>query len=299
MVGRNQFSNVKEVTMSATIYPKFVRTLDVLSWAIFAAALILLALALISGCGTNGALSESSNVPPIPDYVFEATGEEFLISALDEINSISDLTSLNGSFTGVDLISPLPSPNGKRVLAKTGTDTVYVYGEVTPEGYGAVVTERFAHPKGLLLITVRKTYGREDGHAVTQTKRYISNSDLLSDNPQYANTTELYACSVDTIVTRVLRNETLETYTFRLPVITRMVNPLDGSIRVTTRYGAGGAVVSEVRDGDGNLIQLRRTNGLADGSLVVRTEFPDGTWRQIRTRGQADGSILREVTSSP
>jgi hypothetical protein len=32
---------------------------------------------------------------------------------------------------------------------------------------------------------------------------------------------------------------------------------------------------------------------------VVRTEFPDGTWRQIRTRGQADGSILREVTSSP
>jgi hypothetical protein len=266
-------------------------------WSLFGAAVSLLILVFIGGCERKNQLTQPSDLPEVPPLEFEATGEDFLISALDEVQAIADWTNFSRTGSSRGLVPELPSRENKMVLSKTATDTVYIYGEVS-NGYGTVVTERYTHPKGLLLITVRKSHGKENGRIVTQTKRYISYADLQSDNPQQTNVTELYGLAADTIVTHVLRNSTLETFTFRLPVITRVVNPQDGSIRITTRYGANGYVISEVRDGNDNLIQLRRNSGQADGSLVTRTEFPDSSWRQVRTVGQADGSILREVTSS-
>lgn len=296
--------------------PKWMRLLDAATWTLLGAALSLLLAVLIGGCERENQLTQPTNLPEVPPLEFEARGEDFLISALDEVHAIADWTNFSAISTGlserseakstVEMSIPpafgrdlkLPPRENKFILSKSATDTVYIYGEVTPEGYGAVVTERYSYPKGLLLITVRKSHGKENGRIVTQTKRYISYVDLQNDNPQQTNVTELYGLAADTIVTHVLRNSTLETFTFRLPVITRVINPQDGSIRITTRYGANGYVISEVRDGNGNLIQLRRSNGQADGSLVTRTEFPDSSWRQVRTVGQADGTILREVTSS-
>lgn len=268
--------------------------LDVASWGLLGAALSLLILVVIGGCERENELTQPTNLPDVPPLEYEARGEDFLISAIDEIHAIADWTN----FSRIGARRDLPPRDNKLILLKTATDTVYIYGEITPDGYGAVVTERYTHPKGLLLITVRKSYGNENGHIVSQTKRYVSYADFQNDNPQQTNVTELFGLTADTIVTHVLRNGTLETFTFRLPVITRVVNPQDGSIRITTRYGANGYVISEVRDGNGNLIQRRRSNGQADGSLVTRTEFPDASWRQVRTVGQGDGTILREVTSS-
>lgn len=280
--------------MNTHISPQWMRALDVASWGLLGAAFCLLLLVVIGGCERGNELTQPTNLPDVPPLEYEARGEDFLISAIDEIHAIADWTT----FSRIGARRDLPPRDNKLILLKTATDTVYIYGEITPDGYGAVVTERYTHPKGLLLITVRKSYGNENGHIVSQTKRYVSYADFQSDNPQQTNVTELFGLTADTIVTHVLRNGTLETFTFRLPVITRVVNPQDGSIRITTRYGANGYVISEVRDGNGNLIQRRRNNGQADGSLVTRTEFPDASWRQVRTVGQADGTILREVTSS-
>jgi hypothetical protein len=316
--------------MNTPIPQKWMRPLDAVTWSLLGAALTLLIAVFIGGCERENLLTQPTNLPEVPPLEFEARGEDFLISALDEVHAIADWTNAiptglsersevplsgiplnsgilkSGTKSTVEMSIPpasgrdlnLPQRENKLILSKSATDTVYIYGEVTPEGYGAVVTERYSYPKGLLLITVRKSHGKENGRIVTQTKRYISYADLQNDNPQQTNVTELYGLAADTIVTHVLRNGTLETFTFRLPVITRVVNPQDGSIRITTRYGANGYVISEVRDGNGNLIQLRRSNGQAEGSLVTRTEFPDSSWRQVRTVGQADGTILREVTSS-
>jgi hypothetical protein len=285
--------------MTTSSHQRLVRTLDWLAYALFACALGLLAFAFIQGCGTNNHLNQPPELLDIPPYQFEATGEEFLISALDEVLSIADWGDISGSRSNSPT-SGQPSRQGqKMILSKTASDTVYIYGQITSDGYGAVITERYSHPKGLLLITVRKSYGREGGHIVTETNRYISYADLQNERPQQTNVTEMYALSSDTILTSVIRNGTLETYTFRLPVVTRVVNPDDGSVRITTRYAANGSIVSEVRDDQGTLIQRRTNYGQPDGSLVTRTEYTDGSWRQVRTCGQADGTILRETTSSP
>jgi hypothetical protein len=248
------------------------------------------------GCQIRLEIPSSTDALDIPKYEFEATGEDYLVSALDEIHAIADWAE---SFTNESnrSLSNEASLSKKMTLAKTTTDTAYIYGQVIAGGYGAVVTERYSYPKGLLLITIRKTYGKENGHIVTETKRYASHTDFRNDNPQQSNVTELFGRQKDTIVTYVLRNGRLETYTFRLPVITRVVNPQDGSIRVTTRYASSGAIVSKVEDGGGNLIQIRRSYGQPDGSTVTRSEFPDRSWKQVRTVGQADGTILRESTS--
>jgi len=250
---------------------------------------------ILISCERNKQATESSQSTDIPQYQFEATGEDYLISALDEIEAIADLSNSNVNHKGLSI---LPSINHKAIFAKTSIDTVLIYGGLTDDGYGATITERYTHPKGLPLITVRKSYGKENGHVVTETKRYISHSDFLNDNPQQSNITEVFGLSSDTIVTHVLRNGTLETYTFRLPVITRTINPQDGSIKVSSRFAIDSIVVTEVRDGNGIFSQLRKTYGLSDGSLVTRTEYADNSWRQTRTLGQSDGSILREITSS-
>jgi hypothetical protein len=82
-----------------------------------------------------------------------------------------------------------------------------------------------------------------------------------------------------------------------LPVVTRVVSPQDGSIRVTSRYAFNGQIISKTIDGDGNLVQLRISYGQSDGSTITRTEYPDESWRQVRTRGESDGTVTRETTS--
>jgi len=264
--------------------------------SIIAIAFVALAvIAVLISCERSKQVTESTTSTDIPQYQFEATGEDYLISALDELDAIADWKSSNANLKGLSI---LPSMNHKAILAKTSIDTVLIYGAVTEDGYGATITERYTHPKGLPLITIRKSYGKENGHVVTETKRYVSHADYLNDNPQQSNITEVFGLSSDTIVTHVTRNGTLETYTFRLPVVTRTINPQDGSIKVSTRYALGGIVVTELRDGNGILSQLRKTYGQSDGSLISRTEYHDSTWRQVRTLGCVDGSILREITSS-
>ena len=261
--------------------------------AIFSFTLITLTLA---ACEMRLQIPSSSNGHDLPVYEFEATGEDFLISALDEVQAIADWSpSFTNGLGG--RISDADAAGKKREAVVTGTDSVYIYGEVIPGGYGAVVTEKYARPKGLLLITVRKTYGKGNGHIVTETNRYASHADHLSDNPQQTNVTELFGLQTDTIVTHVLRNGTLQTYTFRLPVVTRVISPQDGSIRATSRYGVNGQIISKTVDGDGNLVQLRRSYGQIDGSTITRTEYPDDSWRQVRTRGESDGTVTRETTS--
>ena len=252
--------------------------------------------ALLIGCRSHNGLLQPSEPSNITDHQFEATGEDFLISALDEVQAITDWAETNRHTLPKSLAIAL-NAGPRMILAKTATDTVYIYGQIISGGYGAIITERFAHPKGILLITVRRTYGRGDGHVVTETRRYTSYANHLNDRPQQTNVTELYGTQTDTIVTHVVRDGRLQTYTFRLPVITRVIDPQDGSVRVTSRYASAGQIISRTVEGNGNLVHLRRTYGQSDGSTVTRTEFPDGSWRQTRTKGEADKSIMRETTS--
>jgi hypothetical protein len=255
--------------------------------------LILIPLFALGGISIfTGCTRQSVPVVPVgshdPLYRFEATGEDFLINALEEVQAVADYSGGAG----------LPG-KARRLISATETDTTFIYGEITSDGYGAVVTERHAHPKGMLLITVRKSHGKPEGKIVTETRRYISYADFLKDSTEQSNITEVYGLTSDTIVTHVLRNGTLETYTFRLPVVTRTLNPTTGAVRVTTRYGAAGAVFSEIRDGSGNLVQVRKTNGEADGALVTYTEYADASWRLVKSTGRADGSVFRDITSGP
>ncbi len=214
----------------------------------------------------------------------EATGEEYLMSALDEVERITDITQAASHRTAFTVNS-------------AAADTTYSHGVVTPDGYGAVVTERHTHPKGILLITVRTTYGRPPASVITTTRRYISFDDLFHDRPEQTTETEVFALSSDTIITRVLRNGVTETYTFRLPVISRVVNEVTGSVRVTRRYGDAGMVCSEVKDDLGNLISLRKSYGEPSGAVVTYTLYADSTWRNVRVLGRADGSIFRQTVS--
>jgi hypothetical protein len=248
---------------------------------------------------------------PIPDSAFErpgstldrSPGEVFLIDLLDELDAVTGAGGSSGVASAVKRRHVFPDGISgvfkKRVLSAVESDTTFIYGEVTPDGFGAVVTERHQYPKGILLITVRKTHGSSQGGIVSETRKYISFAGLRSDSAQQSNVTDVHALSGDTIVTHVLRNGTLDTYTFRLPVVTRVVDPRDGSVRVTSRFGSAGAVVTEVRDGAGALIQLRRNSGLADGSIVTYTQFADSTWRNVRSVGRSDGTVLREITTGP
>ncbi len=267
-----------------------------MSWSIFRVSFfIVLGLVISATTIFLAQCSKSSSgdpvaVPEPPLFASEKAGEDFLVAALDEIEFLSD-APLNG-------ISPGLSLSSLHLLAKVSADSVYVYGEVDADGIGSVVTERRAYPKGMLLITVRKSHGGPGGRVVTETRRYTSTAAYLQDRPQQTNLTELYCPSSDTIVTHVLRNGVLDTYTFRLPVVTRVVDPGDGSVKVTTRYGLNGAVASEITDGAGTFVQRRLSNGLSDGSVITRSEYADSTWRSTRTLGLADGTVFREVTSN-
>jgi hypothetical protein len=247
--------------------------------------IVVLGLAL-SGC-TSDTGQPSQPAEPVPG-AFLASGEELLIGALDEVVAIADWA---GSLSSIPPQEGVPAG-----AAGTEADSVYVYGEVTPDGFGAIVTERHGYPKGLLLITVRRSFGR-DGGFVSEVKRYISNEGFAADLPQQSIVTEVLPLLRDTIVTHVVRNGNIETYTFRLPVVTRTINQVDNSMQVTSRFALNGAIVAEVNDGVGTLIRRTLSSVLPSGALQTRTEYPDGRWRTVSTLGRADGSILREITS--
>ncbi len=278
------------------------RRIALAAYSLASVTVIVAVLAVCSG-GCNKDSAPAPAAEQIASPQVRAPGAEFLIGLLDELGAIADGGSqVPARSTAIRLLDSrreMSRDGGKLVIASAATDTTFVYGEVTPDGFGAVVTERHQYPKGLLLITLRKTHGKPQGAIVSETRKYISFEDLRLDSAQQSNVTDIYALTGDTIVTHVLRNGTLETYTFRLPVVTRVVNPSDGSVRITSRFGSAGSVVSEVRDGNGALIQLRRNTGLPDGSVVSYTQFADSTWRSIRTIGRADGSVFREITSGP
>jgi hypothetical protein len=245
----------------------------------------------IAGCSKDSAPSTPSYDNPGQSQL-EPTGEEFLINALEEIESIAGFVQQIGS-------QALPSKLNKAMISSTSSDSSYVYGEITPDGYGAVVTERHTYPKGLLLITVRKSYGKPLGKIVSVVKRFASFHDFMADSSQQSTVTELYGLSSDTLVTFVNRNGLVQSYTFRLPVVTRVTNPVDGSVRVTSRFGFAGSVRSEIRDGGGRLIQSRDTFGDSTGALTTYTQFADSSWRKVRTLGLSDGSVHHEITSGP
>lgn len=215
------------------------------------------------------------------------TAEDLLIGAVDEVTSISEMPIGSRIAGSAQAISVLP----------TGTaDSVYVYGALTPEGLGAVVTERHTYPKGLLLITVRMSFGR-NGAVVSDTKQYTTQENFRSHVPDQSVTTEVLPLSRDTILTHVMRSSQLETYTFRLPVVSSVVNQQTHTTRVTSRFPRSGSIVSEVTDQTGALIRRTISTALPGGALETRTENPDGSWRTVTTLGRADGSILRQTTT--
>jgi hypothetical protein len=247
--------------------------------------LLLVTLAL---CGCSRESGQPSQPAEPAAGGLEASGEEILIGAIDEVVAIADWA---GSLSAV--------PPGEGIAAGTTgveADSVYVYGELTPDGFGAVVTERHGYPKGLLLISVRRSFGRNGG-IVSEVKRYVTNESFAADLPQQSVSSEVLPLMRDTIVTHVVRNGNVETYTFRLPVVTRTVNQVDNSVQVTSRFALNGAIVSEVSDGLGTLIRRTLSSALPSGALETRTEYPGGRWRTVSTLGRADGSILREITS--
>ena len=240
----------------------------------------------LQGC-TRQVDQPTQPVEPVPGGV-EGSGEELLIGAVDEAVAIADWA---GS------LAPLLQREGKvEGFTALEADSVYVYGAITPDGYGAVVTERHGYPKGLLLITVRRSFGRLGG-IVSDIRRYISTESFAADLPQQSVLTEILPSQHDTIVTHVLRNGNVETYTFRLPVVTRTTNQADNSVQVTSRFALNGAIVAEVRDGVGTFVRRTLTSALPSGALETRTEYADGHWRTVSTLGRADGSILREITN--
>ena len=249
--------------------------------------LTLLLAAILLGCHKDQTTSPSS--PPDDTGVLPTeTPQDLLLAAIQEVEALSDWSG-PGRVTGASTT---------KVLLKADADTLYIYGEVTAEGYGATVTETHSYPKGIPLITVRKSHGEDGGRIVSEVRRYTSRQTFSRNEPAQSSITEVYALSQDTIVTYVRRNGVLETYTFRLPVVTVTIASTAENTRHVSRFARAGEILVETRDGNGRLLQTRRNTGLADGSLITRTEYPDGSWRSTRTLGRADGSILRENRSS-
>lgn len=252
-----------------------------------AAAIALAACLQFAGC--RDPLPTPADPSTLPALEAEDSGAGLLIAALDDVVRLCELT---------DSLHAALLTGGRVIMKPTGAtaESVYVYGTVTPEGYGAVVTERHSYPHGIPLITVRMTRGGPGRVMVSDLKRYVSPDALLNQRPEYTALTEVRGLSRDTILTRVTRGTSVVTYTFRLPVTTR-TSSADGTIRVATRTGLEGDVIMRVTDGDGQLIRTTRSFGETDGTLTTRTDYPDGSWRLVRVRGQADGTVYREVST--
>jgi hypothetical protein len=247
-------------------------------WGLLTALLLIAATIAVGGCRKDFLLNPFT---PQGGTTQTSSGEAYLIDALDELEAISLM----------DL------PSRRTELAKVASDTVVMYGAVSPEGTGMVVTERHTFPKGLPLITVRKSYGGPGGRVITGTWTYSSEADFASDSPDQWTISELYAGAMDTIVTRVTKNTGTEVYTFTLPVITRTTNTATGITQQTVRFARQGSVVSEISDGLGSLIRRTATNGFSNGAVHTLTTQADGSWRDVSTLGRADGTVLKTVTT--
>src|ERR1051325_9790729 len=155
------------------------------AYSLASVSMIFVTLAIWSGgCNEDSEPIPAIEHPSSPQV--QSAGSEFLIGLLDELSAIAD---------GVMKSTPrreMATDGGKRIIASTAIDTTFVYGEVTPDGFGAVVTERHQYPKGLLLITVRKTHGVPQGGIVSETRKYISFEDLRLDSAQQSNVTDVY-----------------------------------------------------------------------------------------------------------
>jgi len=245
------------------------------------------AIAALSAC-TENAPQALEGLPGGSAALTAKAPQELLLETLDELQAFTETVSRSN-----------PSVTGPAFrLQKGSADTIVVYGRQTADGYGAVVTERRSYPRGILLITVRTTHGKENNVVVSELRRYTTHSALASDEPEQVILTEVFGLSKDTIVTRLTRNNRVETYTFRLPVVsvTQKADPAES--RTVTRTASGGEIVVETRDGNGQVLSRQRHSALPDGSLITLTEYPDGSWRRTRTLGRADGTILRETTTS-
>jgi hypothetical protein len=250
-------------------------------------SLAIIFLTLLPGCHKD--VAESPVDPGTNGSILPTdTPQDLLISAIQTVEDLAD-------WSGPARFTSAPS---KQILRKTDADTTFIYGQVTTEGYGAVVTEKHTYPKGILLITVTKSYGNAAGRIVSEVKRYISRDTYLGDEPASSTRTELYALVRDTIITYVRRNGLQETFTFRLPVVTGTIASSPEATRQTIRFARDRKIVVETRDGNGALVQTRENSAMPDGSLITFTRYSDGTWRSSRTLGRADGSVLRETETN-
>jgi hypothetical protein len=249
--------------------------------------LLVLVAAILAGC--NKDLVDSPVDPGRDTSILPVdTPQDLLVAAIQTIEDLADWSGPARFVTSA----------GKRVLLKTDADTTYIYGALTQEGYGAVVTEKHTYPKGIPLITVTKSYGNAAGRIVSEVNRYISRGTFLDDEPASSSRTELYALYRDTIITYIRRNGVQETYTFRLPVVTGTIASTLEATRQTIRFAREYKIVVETRDGTGALLQTRENSAMPDGSLITFTRYSDGTWKSARTLGRADGSILRETETN-
>ncbi len=252
-----------------------------------AITLLILAAILLAGCHKD-AVDSTVNPPDNPTVLPTETPQDLLVAAIQTVEDLADWSG-PARFT---------TTGTKQVLLKTDGDTTYIYGALTPEGYGAVVTEKHTYPRGILLITVTKSYGNAAGRIVSEVKRYVSPQTFLNDEPASWSRTELYALIRDTIITYVTRNGLQETYTFRLPVVTGTIAASPEATRYATRFARYYRIVTETRDGNGALVQSREDSAMPDGSLITVTTYSDGTWRSSRTLGRGDGSVLRETETN-
>jgi hypothetical protein len=251
---------------------------------IFAAGTALLIL--LSGCRRDSL--HLTEPPAAQGTETPETGEQLLCDAIDAMTSIAEWTGYPGSQPAPETV---PAGTGN-----TAADSVFVYGTVTSGGLGVVVTERHTHPKGLLLITVRRSYGTP-GRIVSEVAKFDTYEGFRAGKPAQTTVTEICPASRDTIVTHVIRNGITESYTFRLPVVTRVENQVAGTVRITSRYAGAGGVVTEVTDENQSLIRRTTNSALPSGALCTRTDLPDGSWKIVTSLGNADGSVSRETVS--
>jgi hypothetical protein len=246
---------------------------------------VTLALLALGGCRKDEPVAPVT--PPDASSVLpNESPQDLLVAAIQEMEDLGEM-SLAGRII----------QKGGPPLQAIAADTLYVYGQMTSDGYGATVSERRTYPRGIPLITVRKSFGRR-GRIVSDVSRYTSLETFRRNEPAQTSVTELYGMNGDTIITTVRRSGGVETFTFRLPVITVTLGVTSADTRRLSRYGRSGAIVVETRDGNNVLIQTRTNSTRDDGSLITRTDYPDLSWRMTRTLGRADGSILRETSKS-
>lgn len=229
-------------------------------------SLFALSLILIS-CDDSSRVGDSIDRDKIFD--FSKTPEQEAVDAIEEILFIADYNS---------------------GLSKPTSDTVRVYGAVVG-GRGMVISERHQTVKGYPVITKSTSYGLVTGATFVKTVKYVSYSDYANDIPADTRETQVLGQDDGSILTLSVHNGLQTTYTFRSPIET-----VNGN-KTTLRYGNDeGSVVTESRQ-NATLISTRFSYGHGNGSTVVRTEYPDGSWTQTETLGQADGTI-RKTTST-